>query len=160
MKISPVMKGLITAAVMIAASFIIDNFKDSVNPRIQYLVYAIYAAGITWTLVGFMKSPAYNGSFGGLFSQGFKCFIIVTLLMVAFTAVFIKMHPEFAEQEAQATKEYYMQKGDKTPQEIEELTKKAKKQYPVIVISISIFRYLIIGAGLTAAATALLRSRK
>ncbi len=161
MKISPAIKGLITAVVMIIASLAIDRVKDSINPNIQYLVYVLYAAGIVWTLMAFVKtSSAYTGRFAELFSQGFRCFIITTLLMVAFTAVFIKMHPEFAEQESIATREYYLKQGDKTPLEIEEMSAKAKKQYPITVVSIAIFRYLIIGAGLTAAASALLTRRK
>jgi hypothetical protein len=98
----------------------------------------------------------FAGNFGELFSQGFRCFILVTILMVGFTYVFVKMHPELAEQEAVTTIEYYQQKGDKTPMEIEEMGKKAKKQYPIAVVSLSIFRYLIIGAVLTAGTAAVL----
>jgi hypothetical protein len=161
MKISPAIKGLITAVVMIIASLAIDLAKDSINPNIQYFVYVLYATGIIWTVIAFAKtSSSYTGRFAELFSQGFRCFIITTLLMVAFTAVFIKMHPEFAEQESIATREYYLKQGDKKPSEIEEMSAKAKKQYPVTVVSIAIFRYLIIGAGLTAAASALITRRK
>ena len=84
---------------------------------------------------------------------------MVTLVMVGFTFVFVRAHPEYAEQEAKNTKEYYEAKGDKMPAEIEDLSQKAKKQYTVTVISLSIFRYLITGAILTAAISALLIRR-
>jgi Protein of unknown function (DUF4199) len=161
MRINPTIKGLITGLIMIAASLGIDQVKDSVSPSIEYLVFAIYAAGVIWTILAFARdSPSYTGKFSELFSQGFKCFIIVTLLMVTFTGVFIKMHPEFADQEAVATKEYYLKQGDKTPMEIEETAAKAKKQYTVTVVSIAIFRYLIFGAVITAATAVILKRRQ
>lgn len=138
---------------MIGATLLIDKYRHEVDPRIQYLVYAIYSAGIIWTLL------PITGSFGELFGQGFRCFIVVTIIMVGFTFVFVKMHPELAEQESASTIEYYQQKGDKTPMEIEEIGKKAKKQYPIAVVSLSIFRYLIIGAALTAGTSAVLTRR-
>ena len=80
--------------------------------------------------------------------------------MVIFTAVFIRMHPEFAEQEAAYQKEQLIKTKDKTPIEIEDLVAKVKKQYPIRYISASIFGYLIVGAGITAIASALLIRRK
>jgi hypothetical protein len=156
----PAAKGLITGIIMIGFLLLIDTEKERQQPAMQYLVYAIYAAGIIWTLMAARNSTAYQGRFGELFSQGFRCFIVITLLMVVFTGIFIKMHPEFAEQEAIATKEYYLAKGDKMAGDIEKLAAKAKKQYPVTVISISIFRYLIIGAALTAVISGLLARRR
>ncbi len=159
MKISPAIKGLITALVMIASTLLIDQYKDQIDPRLQYLVYVIFAAGIIWTLISFKRSGSFTGKFAELFGQGFRCFIIVTLAMVSFTYVYIRLHPELAEEEAKNTIAYYQEKGDKTPPEIEEIGKKAKKQYPIAAVSLSIFRYLIMGAFLTAASSLLLIRR-
>lgn len=159
-KLSPALQGLITGLIMIAAALWIDNRKETINPNAQYVVYVIYAAGILWALVTYSRSPSFSGTFAGLFNRGFRCFIVVSLLMVIFTVIFLKLHPEFAEQEAIATKEYYLKEGSKTPAEIQETTKKAKKRYPVIVISLSIFRYLLIGAGTTAILSAFFTRRK
>jgi hypothetical protein len=149
--IAPALKGLITAVLMIGVALWIHTKRDIANPQLQYIVYIIYGAGILWTLYASSRADAFTGKFKRLFSQGFKCFIVVTLLMVGFTGIFVKMNPQFAEQEAQAVREYYQtQKNpDKTQPEIEDAARQAKKLYPVIVISISIFRYLLIGAGLT-----------
>ena|SRR5690242_1614670 len=158
-RLSPALKGLITSLLIIAVILFIHSRKNNIDPRVQYLVYILYAAGIAWALIPFRGSR-----FGELFSIGFRCFIVIVLVLVAFTIIFIKFHPELAVQEAQKTKDYYLKeyyehRGDKTPVQIEEIAKKAKKQYAVTVISISIFRYLIIGVVLTAAISALLIRR-
>lgn len=153
-KLTPGIKGLLTALLMIGMTLLLDKFHDQTDPRLQYLVFVVYAVGIIWTLL------PLRGSFGELFSKGFRCFIVITLVMVLFTFIFIKLHPEWAEQEKKTTIEYYSKQGDNTPAELEEMGKKAKKQYPVAVVSLSIFRYLIIGAALTAGTAAILTRRK
>jgi len=155
-RLSPALKGLITSIVMIAVVLIIHAKKDSIDYRWQYAVYILYALGIVWALIPFRQLR-----FGELFSIGFRCFIVISLIMVAFTYIFIKMHPELAVEEGIKTKEYYLKEyrektGSYTPVQIDEMAEKAKKQYAVTVISISIFRYLIIGVILTAATSVLL----
>jgi energy-coupling factor transporter transmembrane protein EcfT len=160
LKLSPAVKGLITALLMIAVALIIDANRETANPRMQYLIFIVYGIGIVWTLLSFRSSAFFSGRFTEMFGQGFRCFIIVTLVMVIFTAVFIRMHPEFAEQEAAYQKEQLIKTNDKTPVEIEDLVAKVKKQYPIRYISASIFGYLIVGAAISAAASALLIRRK
>ncbi len=160
LRLSPVIKGFITAAVMIAATLLIDARRTELDPRWQYLVFIIYGAGIVWTLISFHRSGTVRGKFSAYFGQAFRCFIIVIIMMVAFTAIYLKVHPEYAAQEAQITREYYLKKGDKTPAELDDIAEKAKKQYPVTFISISIFGYLIIGAVVSAGISALLTRRQ
>ncbi|HQV59840.1 MAG: DUF4199 domain-containing protein [Chitinophagaceae bacterium] len=160
LRLSPAIKGLITAVLMIAVALVIDAKKEAADPRLQYLIFIVYGAGIIWTLLSFRQSAAFNGKFAELFSQGFKCFIVVTLIMVAFTAVFIQLHPEFALQEAAYQREQLVKLNDKTPTEIEDLVARVKKQYPVRYISASIFGYLILGAAVTAVASVLLTRRR
>lgn len=149
---NPLYTGIITALLMMALLLGLEAGREKLSPAWQYAVYAVYGAGIVWTLWQFSRTDAFNGRFGSLFNQGFRCFIVVTLLMVVFTIVFLQLHPEYAEQEAAAVTEYYIKEGGKTPAEIADQARQAKKQYPVTVVSLSIFRYLITGALLTAAA--------
>lgn len=83
-------KGIITGICMIAISMCIYFFKGNFQNPMQYLTYAVYVAGIIWTLKSFSYHTKGNKTFKNLFSEGFKCFIVVTLLMVAFTWVFQK----------------------------------------------------------------------
>ncbi len=162
MKISPAIKGIITAVLMIGMILLIFNIGKDADARLQYAVYAIYALGIVWTLVTFRQTIAYTGSFGNLFNQGFRCFIVVTLIMALFYGIFNYSHPEFAEESAIAYKEQLLaeKNSSKTPDEIEEATHSYKKGYNMAVVYGSIFGYLIIGVAVTAAISVFLIKRK
>ncbi|MBC7872514.1 MAG: DUF4199 domain-containing protein, partial [Ferruginibacter sp.] len=94
------------------------------------------------------------------FGQGFKCFIVVTLLMAVFYGIFNYQHPEFAKETAAGYKEQLVKENQKTPAEIESAIATFKKQYTLKLVSGAIFGYLIIGAGVTAAVSAFLTRRK
>jgi len=126
---------------------------------LQYLIYLLYAAGIIWTILAFSRSDANTNKFGAFFMEGFKCFIVITLIMVVFTFVFNKMHPEFKEEMVKAYTDEMVKKGDSTPAEILENIDKAKDYYLTMLISGAIFGYLMIGAVITAAASLLFMKR-
>jgi len=158
--IPPAVKGLITAILMIALVLMIYYAGDTADPNIQYGVYAIYGAGLVWTLLSYRKSDHFTGSFASVFNQGFRCFIVVTLVVVAFTGIFSNMHPEFAEQSSLAYKQQLVALNEKTPLEIDREVSNYKKQFTLRLVSVSIFGYLIIGAGVTAITAVLLTRRR
>jgi hypothetical protein len=160
LNLTPAVKGLITGIAMALTSLGIYYSKDPANASLQYIIYIIYALGITWTLYMYHQSTLYTGKFGDLFAQGFRCFIIVTIIMVSFTAVFSKMHPEFAEEMSEAYKKELITKKEKMPADIDKEVLTYKKQFTVRLVSASIFGYLIIGAAVTAAVSAFLIKRK
>ena len=156
----PALKGFITGLLMTGVTLGVYYSNQPPGSPIQYIIYLIYGLGIIWTLLAFRRSSSFTGKFGALFSQGFRCFIVVTLVMVVFTFAFNKMHPEFAEESAQAYKELQIKQKDKFPADIENEVASYKKSYNIVIVYGAIFGYLIIGAGLTAAASALLIRRK
>jgi hypothetical protein len=159
MKLSPLVKGLITGIAMVIYSLIAYNYipKESL---LHWLVWGIYAVGIIWTLISWKNSDAYTGKFGDGFNTGFRCFIVAALIMVVFTFVFNKMHPELAGQYAKAYKEQLMKQKEKLQTDIDKEVENVRKNYNTVVLYGSIFGYLIIGAAVTAAASALLSRRK
>lgn len=159
-KITPLIKGLITGLLMIATVTILFYAQKNADYRLQYLIYIFYALGIIWTLIAHSKSASFTGTFGNLFLQGFRCFIVVTLLMVMFIAGFNMAHPEFKEEMAVSYKDQLIKEADKTPLQIDTEITTFKKQYLVRLVSGSIFGYLLIGAGITAGVSALLIPRK
>ncbi|MBI5857102.1 MAG: DUF4199 domain-containing protein [Sphingobacteriales bacterium] len=161
-RLLPALKGLITALVMIGVGLGLYYSNQPSDSIFQYLMYGIYAAGILWTLIAYRRSAACTGKFGDLFNQGFRCFIVVMIIMVTFTFVFSKMHPEFAEESAKAYKEALLKEKtkDKTPAEIDDEVSSYKNRYTTVLVYGAIFGYLIIGAGVTAAASAVLMRRK
>ena len=156
-KLRPTIKGLITAALMIAVFLGIYNAGKNADARLAYIIYAL---GITWTVLAYRQSAAFTGKFGDIFSQGFKCFIVVTLAIALFYGIFNYQHPEFAEETSIAYKEKLIKENLKLPTEIESEVATFKKQYNLKLVSGAIFGYLIIGAGVTAVMSALLTRRK
>jgi hypothetical protein len=159
-KITPLFKGLITGALMVATSLLLIYTKQPSDSNLQYIAYALYAGGIAWTLIDYSRSSAYTGKFGDIFGQGFRCFIIIVLIMVTFTAIYTAMHPEIAEEAAKLYKADLIKQGNKTPTEIETLVSNVQKQFLTGNIMLAIFGTLIMGAIFTAAGAGLLLMRR
>jgi hypothetical protein len=159
-RISPAWKGFITATLMLGLILGIYYYsKRPEDSRLPYTIYLIYVAGIVWTLIAYKFSKGFSGKFPDLFGQGFRCFIVVTLIMVGFTYIFNKMHPEFAQNMAQRYSEEMVREKTKTQPELAEEMATFKKQYTVKLISASIFGYLTIGAAVTAIISIILMRR-
>lgn len=160
-KLSPLLKGIITGVVMLAFT-LFSYYKLPPGSPWAYLLHVLYAAGIGWTLISFSQSPSYTGKFGQLFGQGFRCFIVVTLILVTFTGIFSATHPEFAERDSDNYREYLEEKfkKEKTPAERDEMVATYKKHYTTTQIYSAIFGYLIAGSIFTAVGAGLILTRK
>ncbi len=160
MKLAPAIKGLITALLMIGTSLLTFYTLPASSP-LHYLVFGVYAAGIVWALIAQRSAAGNTGSFWAYFNAGFRCFVIAILIMVVYTYIFNKMHPEFAEDSALVyRKELLVTAKDKTPDQIEEAVASYKKGYAMALVYGSIFGYLIIGVAVNAVTSALLTRRK
>ncbi len=153
-------KGLITGILMIAITLGIFYSGQSAASPLQYLVHIVYAGGIVWTIYEFSRSEENTNKFAAFFLQGFKCFIVITLLMVIFTIVLNKLHPEFKEGMVKAYQEEMVKKGNSTPAEISKNIESAKDYYLTMIISGAIFVYLATGAVFTAATSLIFMKRK
>lgn len=160
MTLKPAIKGLITAILMIAIALVTFYSNMPANSGFQYLVYAVYALGIVWTLVAYRLHGQYTGSFGDTFNQGFRCFIVVTLIMVLFTGLFSYLHPEFAEESSRYYREEMMKDKNNLPADIDSAVAKYKKNYTLTLVYGSIIGYLIIGAAVTAATSFIIINRR
>jgi hypothetical protein len=152
-------KGLLTGLLMIGLSLLFYYTKQPFDSPMQYLIYIAYAGGIVWTIYAFSKTEENNNKFGTFFLQGFKCFIVITLLMVFFTYVFHKMHPEFKDEMVKAYREDMVSKGNSTPDEMLKNIEKAKEYYLTLLLSGAIFGYLLAGAAITAVTSLLFLKR-
>lgn len=159
-KFTPLAKGLFTGITMIIFSLCIYYFRLERYRGIENFMYVLYAAGITWTLIDHSKMGQFTGKFKDLFSQGFRCFIIVTLIMIIYTAIFSMNHPEMAEEQAVHYKEYLVKEKNRTPAEIEQDVISYKKHYTTQLVSSSIFGYLIIGSVFTLAVAGFIMLRR
>ena len=159
-QLSSTKKGLITGALMVIISMIVFKFMQSFDNNLPYVSYGIYTAGIIWSIITFAMAAENKLKFVQFFAEGFKCFIVVTLMMVVFYILFIYFHPELKDAAAIQLKAGLLAEKDKTPQEIDEILLRYKKNYITGITSITIFGYLIIGALISSLTSAILLARQ
>lgn len=157
MKAHPVLIGTISSGLMIAA--LLAGYYQTIEnaATAQLLAYGFYTAAVVATLL-VHGSPAKG--FGGNFSTGFRCFIVITLVMVLFTYLFNALHPETAQQAAVQLKESLQKANNRTPDEIERDVNLFREGFATMVVSRSIFGYLMYGAITTAVGSFLQTLRK
>lgn len=109
----------------------------------QWTAYGIYAVGVSAAIY---LNRAGSEKFGDYFSQGFKSFIVITLLLVIFTGIFNYLHPEIAAANADAYRVSLQNAQNRTPDEIEQDVKLYREGFGTAIISRSIFGYLVFGA--------------
>ena len=80
--------------------------------------------------------------------------------MVLFTYVFLKMQPDLKEQMAINYKAEMQKNVNMTPDEVLKNTVQMKKYFEVMLTSMAMFSYLLIGAFITAITAAVLKVKK
>ena len=158
--LSATYKGLIAGTLMILISIGIYFYRGSFENKLQYITYFVYIAGIIWTLIGYKQSDAEPKTFKNYFSQGFRCFIVVALMMVVFTWVFLMLNPGLKADMAVQYRADLVKKGNYTAPEIDTMVVKAKEYFTTMLISMTIFGYLLIGSLVTLIGAAFLRQKK
>ena len=158
--LSATYKGLIAGTLMILISIGIYFYRGSFENKLQYITYFVYIAGIIWTLIGYKQSDAEPKTFKNYFSQGFRCFIVVALMMVVFTWAFLMLNPGLKADMAVQYRADLVKKGNYTAPEIDTMVAKAKEYFTTMLISMTIFGYLLIGSLVTLIGAAFLSQKK
>ncbi len=148
-KLSATTKGLMAGVIMVIISIAIYFARGNFDNNLQYITYAVYVAAILWALYDFKNSAAENKSFKEYFSTGFRCFIVITFIMVLFTFIFTKVDPSMKEQMAVKYRADLAAKENYTNVEIEAMVQKAKDYFNIMLTSMAIFGYLVIGSMVT-----------
>lgn len=160
-KINATKKGLLTGFVMIGMSlFFFYGLKWPLNGQEQYIIYTVYLAGILWSLVSFMQAKTETKTFKEYFSSGFKTFVVVTLLMVVFTFIFFSFDNSYRESGIAENNKLLLAEGNHTPAEIESNAAQLRKIFMPMMLGITLFKYLILGALVTAVGAGFLSQRK
>ena len=159
-KLTPALIGLIAGLLM--AAIFIYGYVNRANTKlpIELLATVAYTTSIFLSVILFVRSADYAIKFWDKFNIGFRSFIVSILVMVLFTYVFNKMHPEFIEESATMEKTRITAEKSKTPDEVNKYVADYKKGYIPALISRTIFGYLIIGAAVTAVSAAFTNRRK
>ena len=147
MKINATRIGLFTAVIMILASlFFYYVLKLPVNSYSQFVIWAIYMAGVVVSLLHFQKYTDQPKTLKNYFSQAFKCFIVITLLMAIYTFIFYKINPQILETAIAENNQLILAEGNRTPMEIAENEKKLRDIYIPMMLAVHTVKNLILGA--------------
>jgi membrane protease YdiL (CAAX protease family) len=160
MKISAAYKGVITGVVMIATALVAYLLlKLPVNQKEQYVLYAVFTAGIVWSLMAEKKNNTIV-SFKDHFEIGFRTFLIATLLMVIFTFIYFKFDTSYIDNLIKENNALLVAEKQRTPIEIEDNAKNIKKMFLPSLLIAATFKYLIVGAIVTAVGASFISQQK
>ncbi len=147
MKINATRIGIITAVVMIVASLLFFYvLKFPVNSNSQFIVWTIYIAGVAGSLLYYKNKSEEPKSLKNYFTQAFKCFIVVTLLMAIYTFIFYKMNPQILETAIIDNNKLILAEGNRTPMEIAENESKLRDIYIPMMLAVHTVKNLFLGA--------------
>ena len=153
-------KGLITGIVMIGlALFFFYVLNLPVNQKEQYALFTVYVAGIAWSLLSYKRTSDTDKKFKSYFATGFKTFIVVSLLMVLYTFIFFKFNTAYRDAGIAENNVLLLKEGNHTAAEIESNANQLKQIFMPVMVGITTFKYLILGALVTAIGSGFL-SRK
>jgi Protein of unknown function (DUF4199) len=139
--------GLITATLMVASSLIMYYvLKLPETGATKYTAYSIYVLGIVASLYLYQTSKPSNNSFKDYFSEGFKTFVIVTLIMAVFTFVFYKLNPQILDNTLDQINKANSLDPNKTTAEVLENSNKIKGIFMPMTIAINTIIYMVLGA--------------
>ncbi len=153
-------KGLITGALIVLISAVAYYFNKSFENGITLAAYFIYAAGVVWTLIAFHLKKDGNKNFKDYFQQGFKCYIVVTLIMVCATWIFLKWNVQMQNEMIEFQRKQLIEAHNYSEPDIEQQLARYKKLLlPGYTIG-AILSYLGIGTLITLLVSAFLSQFK
>jgi len=139
-------KGVVIALILIVIALATYFLNLSENSVVRYISFAIFIAGIIWSVTSYGKQIDYNSTFGNYFTHGFKVAALVTCIMIIYVIIFATLFPEMKEKAIEATRNGMEAKGNLSQEQITQALSITQKFFMVLMIAGTLFGYLIFGA--------------
>jgi hypothetical protein len=153
--------GLITGGIMVLLSLILFyQFKFPDTGAVKIICYSIFSVSIIITLLNFKQASKEEKTFKDYFSEGFKMFVVVVLIMAVFTFVFYKLNPQIFENILAEINKYNAADVNKTAIEVAENSDKLRRAFMPMTVATNTIMYLIIGALVTVCGAGFLSQKK
>ena len=152
--------GLIAGGLMVLTSVILFyglHLPDT--GLVNYICYALFTLAIIVSLFNFKNNFSSDKTFKDYFSEGFKTFVIIVLIMAVFTFIFYKMNPDILEGKLAEINKYNSLDRNKTPGEVIENSNQLRKVFIPMTVATTTIMYLFLGALITAIGAGLLSQR-
>jgi len=116
------------------------------NSSVRYISFGIFIIGIIWSVNNYGKQIDHNATFGNYFAHGFKITALVTAIMIIYVIIFIYLFPDVKEKGMEAARKSMQQRGNLSPEQINQSMEFTKKFFMVFIIAGTLLGYLIFGA--------------
>ena len=139
-------KGIVIALILIVIALATYFLDFNTSSTLQYISYAIFIAGIIWSVNYYGKQIDHNATFGNYFAHGFKVAALVTAIMIIYLIIFVNLFPDIKEKGMEAARKSMEAKGKLSQEQITQALTFTKKFFMVFVIGSTLIGYLIFGA--------------
>ena len=110
-----------------------------------FVPWLLYIGGVVWALSAFKSKPEQH-TFKAYFSEGFKAFIIATLIIVVYCYIFYKLNPQILEKAVADNNALLVKDGQHTAPEIVDNADNLRKIFIVGILMTNTVIYLLLGA--------------
>ncbi len=160
-KISAKFIGLIIGGLMVLVSLLMFyQFHYPDTGTVKYVCFTIYSVGIIISLLIFKNNSTEEKTFKDYFSEGFKAFVVVCLIMAIFTWIFYKMNPQIFDNMINEINKINALDPNKTPQEVIDNGEKIRNIRIPMTVAINTIIYMVIGALVTLIGAGFLSQKK
>jgi Protein of unknown function (DUF4199) len=144
--ISHLVAGLIIGAALVLFRVIIYISGVEETGTMAWLPIFILIAGLIVFINMYGNAMNNDVGFGNLFGYGFKTTAVLTLIVIACTALFIILIPEAKEKGFELAKQKMIEKGTLSDDEIEKALQFVRKMFWFFTIGGIMLVYAIVGA--------------
>jgi uncharacterized membrane protein (DUF485 family) len=143
---STVTKGFIIGLLMIVLTLGITFAGLAFNNSVKWLTYLVFIAGVVIAVRQYGKEIDYNSSFGNYFAHGFKISALVTIMMIAYSVIYISLFPEFKELALDEARKQMQSNKNISEEGMEKGIEMTKRFFMIGMIGGILLFYLITGA--------------
>lgn len=142
---TPVVKGLIISLILIVFSLGIYFAGQEGNKGLGSIQYLVFLAGIIWGCITYSNQLSHNVTFGNVFAHGFKITAVVTVIMIVYTVISIKLlFPEMTDKILEQSRSE-MEKKNMSEDQIETAMNLTRKFFLPFAIGGMLFVFMIVG---------------
>lgn len=143
---STVTKGFVIGLVMIVISLGLYFTGLAFDTSVRWLTYIIFIIGVVIAIKQYGQQVNYNSTFGNYFAHGFKISALVTIIMIAYSVIFIAIFPEFKEQALDEARKQMQSNKNISPESLDKAIDMTKRFFMIGMIGGILLFYLITGA--------------
>jgi NADH:ubiquinone oxidoreductase subunit 6 (subunit J) len=142
---TPVIKGLIISLILIVFSLALYFMGQTTNQGLSSIQYLIIIGGIIWGCIIYSNQMNNNVTYGNVFAHGFKIAAVVTVIMIVYTVIALKvLFPDMVNVILDKTREQMAEKN-MSDEQTETAVNMTKKFFVPFAIGSILLMFMIVG---------------